>query len=134
MRLRRQCRCPAPGKEKTRRAYLWAYSTTQSPDLRAVVYDFAITRVIRIPTLLTPSVQGWQLVAVSTISRNSGDERSRQMWRLRGMAMRCEWRNCGIGITLARHGIAYTERSGADVVWCTVPDKHRDFLSEYGLL
>jgi hypothetical protein len=58
MRIRRQCRCP-PGKEKTLRAYLWAYSTTQSPDLRAVVYDFAITRVIRIPTLLTPSVQGW---------------------------------------------------------------------------
>ena len=34
----------APGKGKTHRAYLWAYSTTQFADLRAVVYDFADSR------------------------------------------------------------------------------------------
>src|SRR6202158_1420741 len=34
----------APGKGKTHRAYLWAYSTTQFADVRAVVYDFADSR------------------------------------------------------------------------------------------
>lgn len=34
----------APGKGKTHRAYLWAYSTTQFSDLKAVVYDFANSR------------------------------------------------------------------------------------------
>jgi transposase len=34
----------APGKGKTHRAYLWAYSTTQFSDLKAVVYDFADSR------------------------------------------------------------------------------------------
>src|SRR5260370_11560330 len=34
----------SPGKGKTHRAYLWAYSTTQFADLRAVVYDFADSR------------------------------------------------------------------------------------------
>jgi transposase len=34
----------APGKGKTHRAYLWAYSTTQFVNLRAVVYDFADSR------------------------------------------------------------------------------------------
>lgn len=31
----------SPGKGKTHRAYLWAYTSTQFSDLRAVVYDFA---------------------------------------------------------------------------------------------
>lgn len=34
----------SPGKGKTHRAYLWAYSATQFADLRAVVYDFADSR------------------------------------------------------------------------------------------
>ncbi|AEA65919.1 IS66 family transposase [Burkholderia gladioli] len=34
----------APGKGKTHRAYLWAYSTTQFSDLKAVIYDFADSR------------------------------------------------------------------------------------------
>jgi transposase len=34
----------APGKGKTHRAYLWAYSTTQFADVKAVVYDFADSR------------------------------------------------------------------------------------------
>jgi transposase len=34
----------APGKGKTHRAYLWAYSPTQFASLRAVVYDFADSR------------------------------------------------------------------------------------------
>ena len=34
----------APGKGKTHRAYLWAYSTTQFADLKAVVYEFAPSR------------------------------------------------------------------------------------------
>ena len=34
----------APGKGKTHRAYLWAYSTTQFSDLKAVIYDFAESR------------------------------------------------------------------------------------------
>ncbi|SAK57280.1 transposase [Caballeronia temeraria] len=34
----------APGKGKTHRAYLWAYSTTQFSDLKAVIYDFAQSR------------------------------------------------------------------------------------------
>jgi len=34
----------APGKGKTHRAYLWAYSTTQFTDLKAVIYDFADSR------------------------------------------------------------------------------------------
>ena len=34
----------SPGKGKTHRAYLWAYTATQFSPLRAVVYDFAISR------------------------------------------------------------------------------------------
>ncbi|MBB5547669.1 IS66 family transposase [Paraburkholderia fungorum] len=34
----------SPGKGKTHRAYLWAYSTTQFTELKAVVYDFADSR------------------------------------------------------------------------------------------
>ncbi|MDN7765071.1 IS66 family transposase [Burkholderia cepacia] len=34
----------SPGKGKTHRAYLWAYSTTPFADLKAVVYDFAGSR------------------------------------------------------------------------------------------
>lgn len=34
----------SPGKGKTHRAYLWAYTPTQACDLRAVVYDFADSR------------------------------------------------------------------------------------------
>ncbi|MFJ1257155.1 IS66 family transposase, partial [Cupriavidus sp. CuC1] len=34
----------SPGKGKTHRAYLWAYTATQFADLRAVVYDFADSR------------------------------------------------------------------------------------------
>jgi transposase len=34
----------SPGKGKTHRAYLWAYTATQFSDLRAVVYDFADSR------------------------------------------------------------------------------------------
>lgn len=34
----------APGKKKTHRAYVWAYSTTTFSDLKAVVYDFAPSR------------------------------------------------------------------------------------------
>jgi transposase len=34
----------SPGKGKTHKAYLWAYSATQFADLRAVVYDFADSR------------------------------------------------------------------------------------------
>jgi transposase len=34
----------SPGKGKTHRAYLWAYTATQFTDLRAVVYDFAESR------------------------------------------------------------------------------------------
>ncbi|MBB3009847.1 transposase [Cupriavidus alkaliphilus] len=34
----------SPGKGKTHRAYLWAYTATQFADLRAVVYDFADRR------------------------------------------------------------------------------------------
>lgn len=34
----------SPGKGKTHRAYLWAYTSTQFSDLRAVVYDFAGSR------------------------------------------------------------------------------------------
>jgi hypothetical protein len=34
----------SPGKGKTHRAYLWAYTPTQFSDLRAVVYDFADSR------------------------------------------------------------------------------------------
>ncbi|TCW78862.1 IS66 family transposase [Burkholderia sp. SRS-46] len=34
----------APGKGKTHRAYLWAYSTTPFADLKTVVYDFADSR------------------------------------------------------------------------------------------
>ena len=34
----------SPGKGKTHRAYLWAYTATQFSSLRAVVYDFAMSR------------------------------------------------------------------------------------------
>lgn len=34
----------SPGKGKTHRAYLWAYTSTQFSELRAVVYDFAESR------------------------------------------------------------------------------------------
>ncbi|MEN8518111.1 IS66 family transposase [Burkholderia sp. RS02] len=34
----------SPGKGKTHRAYLWAYTPTQFSELRAVVYDFAESR------------------------------------------------------------------------------------------
>ncbi|MDP9652037.1 IS66 family transposase [Paraburkholderia caledonica] len=34
----------SPGKGKTHRAYLWAYTSTQFSDLRGVVYDFADSR------------------------------------------------------------------------------------------
>lgn len=34
----------APGKGKTHRAYLWAYSATQFADLKAVIYDFTDSR------------------------------------------------------------------------------------------
>jgi transposase len=34
----------SPGKGKAHRAYLWAYTATQFSSLRAVVYDFAISR------------------------------------------------------------------------------------------
>jgi transposase len=34
----------SPGKGKTHRAYLWAYTPTHFSDLRAVVYDFAVSR------------------------------------------------------------------------------------------
>lgn len=34
----------SPGKGKTHRAYLWAYTSTQFSDLHAVVYDFAGSR------------------------------------------------------------------------------------------
>jgi transposase len=34
----------SPGKGKTHRAYLWAYTPTQFSSLRAVVYDFAASR------------------------------------------------------------------------------------------
>ncbi|PLX60034.1 IS66 family transposase [Sedimenticola selenatireducens] len=34
----------APGKKKTHKAYVWAYSTTPFADLKAVVYDFAPSR------------------------------------------------------------------------------------------
>jgi len=34
----------APGKKKTHKAYVWAYSTTPFSDLKAVVYDFAPSR------------------------------------------------------------------------------------------
>ncbi|MFP3758334.1 transposase, partial [Cupriavidus sp. SIMBA_020] len=34
----------APGKGKTHRAYLSAYSTTQFSDMKAVIYDFAESR------------------------------------------------------------------------------------------
>jgi len=59
------------------------------------------------------------LVAVSTICRDSNGERSSQTWRLRGMAVKSECRNCGVGTTLARYCIAYAERSDAKFVWCT---------------
>ncbi|EDT41448.1 transposase IS66 family [Burkholderia ambifaria MEX-5] len=35
----------SPGKGKTHRAYLRAYTPTQFSELRAVVYDFAENRV-----------------------------------------------------------------------------------------
>ncbi|MEX3816744.1 transposase, partial [Paraburkholderia sp. BR13439] len=34
----------SPGKGKTHRAYLWAYTPTHYSELRAVVYDFADSR------------------------------------------------------------------------------------------
>lgn len=34
----------APGKKKTHRAYVWAYSTTPFSALKAVVYDFSPSR------------------------------------------------------------------------------------------
>lgn len=34
----------APGKKKTHRAYIWAYSSTTFADLNAVIYDFAPSR------------------------------------------------------------------------------------------
>src|SRR5690554_684963 len=34
----------APGKKKTHKAYVWAYSTTPFADLKAAVYDFAPSR------------------------------------------------------------------------------------------
>jgi len=34
----------APGKKKTHKAYVWAYSTTPLSELKAVVYDFAPSR------------------------------------------------------------------------------------------
>ncbi|MFP3534646.1 transposase, partial [Burkholderia sp. SIMBA_042] len=34
----------SPGKGKTHRAYLWAYTTSQFSKLRAVVYDFTGSR------------------------------------------------------------------------------------------
>ena len=34
----------APGKKKTHKAYVWAYSTTAFADLKAAVYDFAPSR------------------------------------------------------------------------------------------
>jgi len=34
----------APGKKKTHKAYVWAYSTPPFSDLKAVVYNFAPTR------------------------------------------------------------------------------------------
>lgn len=33
-----------PGAKKTHRAYVWAYATTASADIRAVVYDFSPSR------------------------------------------------------------------------------------------
>ena len=33
-----------PGSKKTHRAYVWAYATTASADIRAVVYDFSPSR------------------------------------------------------------------------------------------
>lgn len=47
----------SPGKGKTHRAYLWAYTPTQFSELRAVVYDFADSRAgEHARTFLT----GWQ--------------------------------------------------------------------------
>ena len=34
----------APGEKKTRRAYVWAYSTTPFSALKAMVYDFSPSR------------------------------------------------------------------------------------------
>ena len=34
----------APGSKKTHRAYVWAYATTSTADIQAVVYDFSSSR------------------------------------------------------------------------------------------
>ncbi|MFA0814005.1 IS66 family transposase [Microbulbifer epialgicus] len=47
----------APGKKKTHRAYIWAYCSTSAATIKAVVYDFAETRVgANARTFL----EGWQ--------------------------------------------------------------------------
>ncbi|MFM0433706.1 GNAT family N-acetyltransferase [Paraburkholderia aspalathi] len=60
-----------------------------------------------------------RLVAVSSICRDFSGERNGQVWRLGGMAVKPECRNCGVGATLARYCIAYAKRSDAKLVRCT---------------
>jgi len=72
------------------------------------------------------------LVAVSTICRDSSGQHSSQAWRLRGMAVKPECRNCGVGTTLARYCIAYAERSNAKFVWCTARMSALTFYQSLG--
>lgn len=44
MPTRRRGDAGTPGKGKTHRAYLWAYATRAFEPLRAVVYDFTLSR------------------------------------------------------------------------------------------
>jgi predicted GNAT family N-acyltransferase len=83
-------------------------------------------------TLHIGAFRDGHLVAVSTICRDSSGERRSQAWRLRGMAVKPEFRNCGVGTTLARYCIAYAERSDAKFVWCTARMSTMTFYQNLG--
>ncbi|WP_322060274.1 GNAT family N-acetyltransferase [Paraburkholderia sp. J63] len=72
------------------------------------------------------------LVAVSSICRDVSGERNTQVWRLGGMAVKPECRNCGVGTTLARYCIAYAKRSGAESVWCAARISALTFYQNLG--
>jgi transposase len=48
----------SPGKGKTHRAYLWAYTPTDFSELRSVVYDFAVSRAGEHARIFLASWQG----------------------------------------------------------------------------
>jgi GNAT superfamily N-acetyltransferase len=74
-----------------------------------------------------------EVVAVSTICRDPSCQNV-QAWRLRGMAVRPQWRNCGVGTALASYCIAYAQRSGAELVWSTARLSALTFYKRLGFL